>query len=272
MTSFSGAAGPYAYRRLGTGEPLILLNGYAATAADWDPAFLAALGERQALVCPDHRGMGGSALGDEPLSIELMAADLLALMDELGIGAAPVAGWSMGGFVAQAVARAAPDRVTALVLLGTDPGGPAAIHCSPEVFRRLIDHGGTPREQASRLIGLLFPPPLAGAIDRDFGDLVATARAALSEEALSEQERAMAGWAKRTDPLEPLGVPVLAAAGELDEVIPVANSALLATGEGDWLARFAGGGHAFMAQEPLRLAALIGAFLGTSPTYPYSTD
>ena len=254
---------------------MILLNGYAATAADWDPTFLAALAERHDVVCPDHRGMGDSALGEEPLSIELMAADVIALMDELGIDSAPVAGWSMGGFVAQAVARLAPDRVTALVLLGTDPGGPAAVHCSAEVFRRLIDHGGTPREQAARLIGLLFPAPLAAAIDRDYGELVAAARAALSEEALSGQERAMARWAKRADPPEPLRVPVLAAAGELDEVIPAANSALLATGEADWLARFAGGGHAFMAQEPHRLASLIGAFLGLAGLTgeaAYSTD
>jgi pimeloyl-ACP methyl ester carboxylesterase len=56
-------------------------------------------------------------------------------------------------------------------------------------------------------------------------------------------------------------VPVLAAAGELDEVIPAGNSATLAAGPGDWHARFAGCGHAFMAQEPRRVAALIHAFL-----------
>lgn len=71
----------------------------------------------------------------------------------------------------------------------------------------------------------------------------------------------MIGWAKRPDQ-GPLPVPVLAAAGGLDAVIPAVNAAALARGPGDWHARFVTGGHAFMAQEPRRVAALIHAFLG----------
>jgi pimeloyl-ACP methyl ester carboxylesterase len=255
-----GAAGAYEYRRLGEGEPLLLLNGYAATFADWDPTFLSALAAERTLICPNHRGMGGSALGGERLTVELMAADVLALMDTLGIDSAPVAGWSMGGFVAQAVARVAADRVTCLVLLGTDPGGPAAIHGSGSSFRRLIDHTGTPEEQAARLISLLFPPEVAAVVERDFGDVVAAARAPLSHDALTAQEGALAAWAAGPEQ-GPLPVPVLAAAGELDEIIPAANAPGLAGGAGDWLARFPGCGHAFMAQQPRRVAALIHAFL-----------
>jgi pimeloyl-ACP methyl ester carboxylesterase len=268
-SAIDGAAGPYAYRRLGAGPPLLLLNGYAATAADWDPNFLAGLGSGATVICPDHRGMGGSAPGEEELTIELMAGDVLALMDELGIGRAPVAGWSMGGFVAQAVARTAPERVSGLILLGSDPGGPRAVRSSAETWHRLTDHGGTPAEQASRLISLLFPAPVAAAVERDFGDVVAAARAALSEEALSRQEAAMIAWGRRED-LGPLPVPALAAAGELDEVVPAVNSELLATGPGDWHARFAGCGHAFMAQEPGRVAALIDAFLKDASQRPES--
>jgi pimeloyl-ACP methyl ester carboxylesterase len=258
--TIEGAAGPYAFRRLGSGPPLVLLNGYAATAADWDPGFLSALAARRELVCPDHRGMGSSALGDEELTIELMARDVVALMDSLGIERAPVAGWSMGGFVAQAIARAAPERVERLVLLATNPGGPATVQSSAESWHRLTDHGGTPAEQASRLISLLFPEPVAAAVERDFGDLVAAARAALSDEAMSRQEAAMIAWGRGPE-AGPLPVPALAAAGELDAIIPAANSRLLAAGSGDWHAQFAGCGHAFMAQEPERVAALIHAFL-----------
>ena len=57
--------------------------------------------------------------------------------------------------------------------------------------------------------------------------------------------------------------PTLLATGSDDVVIPAANSALLASALPDsWLARFPGCGHAFMAQEPARLAALIRSFLG----------
>src|SRR5690349_7131419 len=104
--TIEGAAGPYAYRSLGAGPPLLLVNGYAGTSADWDPAFLEPLASERTVICPDHRGMGGSAPGHEEVTVESMAADVLRLMDALAIERAPVAGWSMGAFVAQALARA----------------------------------------------------------------------------------------------------------------------------------------------------------------------
>lgn len=251
------------WRRLGAGQPLLLLNGYAATALDWDPTFLERLAAGSELLCPDHRGIGGSTPRDRELTIELMAADALALLDELGIERAPVLGWSMGGFVAQALAAAAPERISALVLLSTDPGGSATARPEPDTWARLTDHTGTPREQASRLIGLLFPPGVAEPIDAQFGELVAAARSQLSERALSAQEAAMECW-HATDPEERLAAiaaPVLAAAGAEDVVIPPANTDALGDRLGGWRALFPGGGHAFMAQEPARLAALIAAFL-----------
>jgi pimeloyl-ACP methyl ester carboxylesterase len=240
--------------------PLILVNGYAATVADWDPAFLDQLSRDHDVICPENRGMGTRELGEGELTIASMAADVVALLDERGIASAPVAGWSMGGFIAQEVARMAPERVEALVLMSTDPGGPAAVRTAPEAWARLTDHGGTPREQATRLIGLLFPPPVAARIDRDFGEAVARARAELSPGALEAQEAAMENWYAAERPPVPAAIPVLAAAGDLDEVVPAINARALAGGTG-WLAPFAGGGHAFMAQEPERLAALIAAFL-----------
>lgn len=100
----------------------------------------------------------------------------------------------------------------------------------------MTDRAGTPREQASRLIGLLFPPAFAEIVDRDFGDVVAEARQGLDPAALDAQERAMDAWHEGETP-EPPEVPTLAAAGELDRVIPPGNSALM-TEQGGWLAPF----------------------------------
>ena len=68
------------------------------------------------MICLDNRGIGGSDLGDleEPLTIESMAGDLEALLDGLELESVPVAGWSMGGFVAQRLASRAPARVELL--------------------------------------------------------------------------------------------------------------------------------------------------------------
>jgi pimeloyl-ACP methyl ester carboxylesterase len=254
----------FAWRTVGRGPRLLLLNGYAATGADWDPTFLAALAESFEVICPDNRGVGGSELGEGELTIDGMAADAEALLEALEVEALPVVGWSMGGFVAQRLATRSPGRVAALALLSTDPGGPAAVPADPDVWDRLRDHSGTPREQASRLIGLLFPPAVAAEIDREFGDLVAAARAELSAATLRAQEAAMEAWhehGQATPPGDP--PPTLVAHGRQDAVVPVANAALLAD---RWSAVrvevFDGGGHAVMAQEPSRLVESIVAVLG----------
>lgn len=238
----------------------MLVNGYAATTMDWDPAFLTALGASFEVLCPEHRGMGDSELGDPAaVTVDGMACDVLALLDARGIATAPVVGWSMGGFVAQQLTVRAPERVTALALLGTDPGGPGTVRADPATWARLVDHGGTPREQAARLLGLIFPPAVAAQVDAQFGELVAEARAALSHEALRAQERAMERWhAEAAAPLPSHVPPVLVAHGAEDIVIPPANAdALAARWPGARVERFAGGGHAFLAQEPARLAHLI---------------
>src|SRR5581483_7157126 len=117
---------------------------------------------------------------------------------------------------------------------------------------------GTPREQASRLIALLLPPALAPELDREFGDVVAAARAELSAESLLAQEAAIDAWHGQPPPPIPRHPPpVLAAAGSEDAVIPAANlQRLVARWPGAQVELFAGGGHAFMAQEPERVAAL----------------
>jgi pimeloyl-ACP methyl ester carboxylesterase len=254
----------FAWRSVGRGPLLLLLNGYAATGADWDPAFLSALAESFDVICPDNRGMGDSELGDsEQLTIDAMAGDLEALLDALGIERLPLVGWSMGGFVAQALAERSPQRVEAMVLLASAPAGPEAVPGQAASWALLTDHSGTPREQAGRLIAVLFPPALAPQIDRQAGALVADARAKLSARALSAQERALLAW--RGEPRAAPGAnapPMLALCGGEDVVIPPENSELLAARwPGGRAERLTGGGHAFMAQEPIRVASLIEAFL-----------
>ncbi len=265
-----------AWRSLGSGPALVLVNGYSATAADWDPTLLGALAASFQLICPDNRGVGDSQLGDpSELSIEAMAGDLVSLLDALGLEQAAFVGWSMGGFVAQSLAMLEPARVRAMVLLATDPGGPSATLADPDVWARLTDNSGSPREQATRLLSVLFPAEVAIPIDRMFGEVVAAARAALSPVALRAQEHAIEAWHAR-EPLAPgpdmppgldvpstPGVPpVLAACGSLDIVIPPANlKALAARWPGAKTEVFDGGGHAFMAQEPERLAATIAGFM-----------
>lgn len=246
---------------------MLLVNGYSGTSNDWDPTFLAALHSSCTVIAPDHQGMGSSTPGElSTVTIDSMADDLVVVLDCLDLGPIPVVGWSMGGMVAQSLAVRHPARVSAVALLGTDAGGPDAIVANPGVWERLIDHSGSPRQQASRMLSLLFPAEVAAEIDRQFGDVVAGARAALSTDTLMAQERAINVWHAMEPHLPSTPVPpVLVATGAEDIVIPPANADLLAARwDATIVERFNGCGHAFMAQEPERLGGLITKFLGSS--------
>jgi pimeloyl-ACP methyl ester carboxylesterase len=255
-----------AWRSVGEGPPLLLITGYSGAAAGWDPQFLAALGRAFEVICPDNRGMGDSQLGElrEPLTIEAMATDVEALLDAREIERLPVAGWSMGGFIAQALAIQAPARVEALVLLATNPGGDSAVPGDPAAFEQLTDHSGTPHEQATRLIELVFPADVAAEMNQRIGGVVAADRAALSPATLAAQQAAIGAWSAnglaRPDASSP---PVLAVCGSEDAVIRPENTDRLAARWPNCRAEcFEGDGHALQAQEPERLAALITSFLG----------
>lgn len=250
-----------AWRLVGSGPPLLLVNGYAATGADWDPTFLAALAEAYEVICPDNCGVGESDPRQGELSVAAVAADLEAVLAAQGVGACPVIGWSMGGFAAQRLAETSPRAVSALGLLATDPGGAASVAADPGDWAQLTDHSGPPREQASRLISLLFPPPTAEEIDREFGEVVAAARADLSPAVLVAQEAAMEAWHRqdRPPPAEPR--PTLVLHGQEDRIIPAANAEPLAARWGAAGAEvFAGCGHALMAQEPAAVASRLREF------------
>jgi 3-oxoadipate enol-lactonase len=254
----------YAWRAAGAGPRLILVNGYAGAGADWDPTFLGALAEHFEVIRPDNRGIGRSDLGDPAeLTIAAMAEDVEALMDALEIEAAAVCGWSMGGYVVQRLAETSPHRVSALTMIGTHPGGPTYVPTGDaEAFAKLIDYSGTPREQASRLISVLFPPELAVTVDAEFGEVVAAARAELDHRALDAQVAALVAWRDREPPSLSERPPALVLHGALDRLISAGNAAPL--GE-RWRARvevFEESAHAAMAQEPLRAAAAITEVVG----------
>ncbi len=109
----------------GRGSPLLLLHGYPQTGLMWHKT-APALAEIFTVIVPDLRGYGESmAPPSEPghgsYSKRVMAADIAALMDELGFGKFFVAGHDRGGRVAHRLARDFRDRVSALALLDICP-------------------------------------------------------------------------------------------------------------------------------------------------------
>ena len=251
------------YRRIGKGPPLVVLNGFGATSADWDPSFIDRLSSSNELILLNNRGIGSTDDG-QPFDIAKLAADAARVIETLGIERANVMGWSMGGFIAQAFALKYADRVDKLVLLSTDFGGIEADLASPEVWSELIDTSGAPNEQARCLLFLLFPTDVAESFYRQFGDIVTAARAQLPVELLNRQSAAMDAWHRNgvASQLREIRVPVLIATGTEDIVIPASNARKLVNAiPGAWLAQFPHGGHAFVAQYPRALVDLINSFL-----------
>lgn len=102
----------------GEGPPLLLLNSLGSDMSMWS-GLLGALEARFTVIRCDTRGHGGSPVPPGPYSLDELGADVLALLDSLGIGSAHVAGVSLGGMQAMWLAAYAPSRVRRLALICT---------------------------------------------------------------------------------------------------------------------------------------------------------
>ena len=106
---------------------VVLLHGLACTAyLNWFPV-LGALGDRYRVVAFDQR-WHGRGIASERFRIEDCADDAVAVLDALGIDRAVLAGYSLGGFVAQETWHRHPDRVAGLVLASTARNGQGTVH------------------------------------------------------------------------------------------------------------------------------------------------
>ena len=103
---------------VGRGEPVVLVHGLADDHRAWRRV-VAPLMLTRRVVLYDLRGHGGSPLGDADGSLAQLGADLVELLDAAAIERATIAGFSLGGTIAMRAALDAPDRVSALALIGT---------------------------------------------------------------------------------------------------------------------------------------------------------
>ncbi len=209
-----------AYQAGGEGSPLVLLAGQACSHHWWDGVrddFHAA----HRTVTLDYRGTGESDKPDEPYSIEGFAQDVIAVLDDLGADRAHVYGTSMGGRVAQVLAVRHPERVRALVLGCTSPGGPYAVERGNDV-RRSLAGPGPAAVQALR--ELMYTPAWLAAHpgpSPTLGDPAMPAHARRGHLAASNRHDA---W----DALPGVSAPTLVVHGGDDLLNPTANAHLLA--------------------------------------------
>jgi pimeloyl-ACP methyl ester carboxylesterase len=100
------------------GPPVLLLHGGIGSADDWADQVPALVEAGYRVVAMDCRARGRSTWGDTPLSFELMTADALAVLDELGIAQVDLVGWSDGAIIGLEMAIRHRERLRNLVLYG----------------------------------------------------------------------------------------------------------------------------------------------------------
>jgi len=103
------------YETRGSGRPLILLHGGLGSGEMFGPV-LPLLAATRRVITVDLQGHGRTADVDRPLDLDVMGADIAALIDHLDLGQADVAGYSLGGGVAMHTAANHPDKVGKLVM------------------------------------------------------------------------------------------------------------------------------------------------------------
>jgi pimeloyl-ACP methyl ester carboxylesterase len=122
----------------GKGEPVLLLHGGLANSNYWGNQ-VPALARNYRVIVMDSRGHGRSTHDDRPYGYDLMASDVIGLMDFLKLPKAAIVGWSDGAIIGLDIAINHPERLSKLFAFAanSDPSGVADIAQSP-VFNAYI--------------------------------------------------------------------------------------------------------------------------------------
>jgi pimeloyl-ACP methyl ester carboxylesterase len=255
-----------AWYERGQGAPLVMLIGTGSTMAEWDPALLRLLAQDHRLILFDYPGLGLSGPWHGS-SFDSLADTTAALMSAVDISKADVLGWSMGGFVAQRLAVDHPQKVSNLILAGTNPGGSQTVLGSPQA--QAIDSEPNPSDKD--ILRELYPPnrqaegrwflrrlqraSQSGEIPDDFDVSAATTRTQVAAEnpwlRSNRNYRQLAG----------IGAPTLATAGRSDPVVPPVNLRRIAARIPRSKFVVFPGAHAFLFQERVSFTRAVNEFL-----------
>jgi pimeloyl-ACP methyl ester carboxylesterase len=257
-----------AYRSLGHGRPLVLLQGSGAAMDVWDPLMISRLATQRRVIVFDYRGVGGST--DEPsvpMTIDMLADDTAGLIKALHLRRADVLGWSLGGYVAQRLVELHPNRVRRLVLISTDPGGSNAVLAAPDILA-LDERVLLGQASIDEILSLLFPPDQLDAgqawLERYLSQPGCCE--SVSEDVGLRQLDAEQGWQTGPgawDGLVEIHRPTLILKGALDIDVPPVNEQLIAERIPNAEAvTFEDAGHGLPLQEPELVAGLVNGFLG----------
>lgn len=248
-----------AYDEAGKGPAVLLIHGFPLSRKMWRSQVQALSEAGFRVVVPDLRGFGESESGTETGSTDLLADDLISLLDHLGIEKAVVGGMSMGGYVMLNLLARYPERFSAACFIVT------RADADDETARGKRNHliaevqAGRPEVVPNAFTPLLFADQaVAELVDEVRGWMTATSPAGLvvGLEAIRDRGDSSAL-------LPQLKIPVLVMGAKEDKAIPPEKSTDLAEQiPGAQLCMLSAAGHMANMEQPDAFNAALLDFLG----------
>ena len=244
----------------GEGHPLLLITGLGYAIWSWQHQ-LPDWSRRFRCVAAENRGTGRSPKPPGPYSIEEMADDAVEV---LAGRRAHVAGFSMGGYIAQTLAVRHPELVERLVLVCTATGGPDVVSTPAETRAAWEANAAKPPPEFARAtMPLSFRP---GWTEEHPDEFEALLRDRLEfptpPECWRAQFDACLEWGARVTPVEEIAAPTLVVHGDAVRIVAYENGLELARRiPGARFETFAGAGHLLFLEQPERFNPLVAEFL-----------
>lgn len=244
----------------GSGPPVLLITGLGYAIWSWQRQ-IPEWSQRFRCIAVENRGTGRSPKPPGPYSIEQLADDAA---EALAGRRAHVAGFSMGGYIAQTLALRHPDLVERLVLVCTGTGGPDYVPLPEEtsaVWAANADKA--PAEFARASMPLSFAPGWTDEHPVEFEQLLRDRlEYPTPPECWRAQFDACNRFTQQRTPVEEIAAPTLVAHGDADRIVPYENGVGLARRiPGSRFETFPGGGHLLFLESPERFNPLVEEFL-----------
>lgn len=272
MRTYESAGARLAYTDTGEGAPVVFLHPTPLDHRYWDPLIAELPGIRA--IAPDFRGHGASELGaglpiggfvrvpDAPvLTMQQLAKDILALLDELSISEAIFAGCSIGGYALFELWRQAPKRMRGLAFICSKPQADT----EAALARRADTIARVRAEEAGGFLDAMANTLPGATARRERPAVVSEVRATmtLNSEAVVAVQAGLAARPDSIPTVTTINVPVLAVAGGEDGSVTVAEmEALKAAPGGCEFHVLPNAGHLAAYEYPRAVAQIVAPWVG----------
>lgn len=241
------------YEIRGSGKPVFLLHGLALDHSIW-LEMAETYSDQAQFIIPDLRGHGCTPLGNADGTLEQFANDVLKLADHLGYEQFTLAGHSMGGYIALALAEIHSERLAGLAMVTSN----ARTDSLEKRENRLLEAERALNEGlqsiGNTLIQRMMPEGELSQPDEHMCDVIMNSSSA----GFANVQKAIANRPNRLEAVKSLTCPVLAIAGGGDQLMPVeiALEVAGASRQGRKVC-LPGVGHMPMIEVPFTLGALL---------------